>query len=390
MSATRFIQIHWLASYPGTLLNRDDAGLGKRLPFGGSTRGRVSSQSLKRHWRLAGADRLDAAGSNPWALQNLEVPLGVRTKRAVEDRIMPRALERQPATDTVREAVESSLLKGLYAKDAVDPKKRQALYFGEPELEFLSGLAAEALGKDEPDRAGERLDELFKEQRGNLRALKNGAGLGAALFGRMVTSDPAANTDAAIHVAHAITVHAMERELDYMTVVDDLKRREEGDDSGAAGVFDMELTSGLYYGYVVVDVGLLVTNLSGDREIAARVVEHLVHLVAQVSPGAKKGSTAPYAWAELMLVEAGARQPRTLANAFRDPVSLRTNRLLGETVERLGAHLGGLDAAYGGGEARRQLAVDADATLADVETVSLDALARWSADGVRDAEGDSA
>ena len=105
MTTARFVQIHWLASYPGTLLNRD-----KRLPFGGTTRGRVSSQSLKRHWRLAGANRLDPAGSNPWALQNLEVPMGVRTKRAVEERIMPHALERQPAADAVREAVESSLL----------------------------------------------------------------------------------------------------------------------------------------------------------------------------------------------------------------------------------------------------------------------------------------
>ena len=390
MTTARFIQIHWLASYPGTLLNRDDAGLGKRLPFGGTTRGRVSSQSLKRHWRLAGANRLDAAGSNPWALQNLEVPMGVRTKRAVEERIMPRALERQPAADAVGEAVENSLLKGLYAKDAADPKKRQALYFGEPELTFLSDLAAQALGEGDPEEAGEKLDKLLAEQRANLRALKIGAGLGAALFGRMVTSDPAANTDAAIHVAHAITVHAMERELDYMTVVDDLKRREEGDDSGAAGVFDMELTSGLYYGYVVVDIGLLVTNLSGDCEVAAKVVEHLVHLVAHVSPGAKKGSTAPYAWAELMLVEAGTRQPRTLANAFRDPVSLRTNRLLGETVERMGAHLAGLDAAHGGGEVRRQLAVSTDTAVPDIETMSLDALACWSAATVGSAPGASA
>ena len=303
---------------------------------------------------------------------------------------MPRALERQPAADAVREAVESSLLKGLYAKDAADPKKRQALYFGEPELAFLSDLAAQALGEGDPEEAGKKLDKLVAEQRANLRALKIGAGLGAALFGRMVTSDPAANTDAAIHVAHAVTVHAMERELDYMTVVDDLKRREEGDDSGAAGVFDMELTSGLYYGYVVVDVGLLVTNLSADREIAAKVVEHLVHLVAQVSPGAKKGSTAPYAWAELMLVEAGTRQPRTLANAFRDPVSLRTNRLLGETVERMSAHLAGLDAAHGGGEVRRQLAVSTETAVADIETMSLDALARWSAATVRGAHGVSA
>ena len=49
----RFIQIHWLAGYPGVLLNRDDTGLAKRLPFGSATRTRVSSQSLKRHWRMA-------------------------------------------------------------------------------------------------------------------------------------------------------------------------------------------------------------------------------------------------------------------------------------------------------------------------------------------------
>ena len=51
------------------------------------------------------------------------------------------------------------------------------------------------------------------------------------LFGRMVTSDPAASTEAAIHVAHAFTVHAEQAETDYFTVVDDLS---EG--SGAGGI----------------------------------------------------------------------------------------------------------------------------------------------------------
>ena len=390
MTPARFIQIHWLASYPGALLNRDENGLAKRLPFGGATRGRVSSQSLKRHWRLAGADSLENAADNSWALQNLEIPMGVRTKLAVEDKIMLRAKEKQPADDSIVKAVQDELLKGVYAKDAADPKKRQALYFGEPELEFLTGLAAQALAEDTPEAAGEKLAALIKDQRANLRALKDGAGLGAALFGRMVTSDPAANTDAAIHVAHALTVHTLERDLDYMTVVDDLKSQAEGEDSGSAGIFDMELTSGLYYGYVVVDIGLLVSNLSQDGEIAAKVVEHLVHLIAQVSPGAKKGSTAPYAWAELMLVEAGARQPRTLANAFRDPVGLRTNRLLKEAAGKMGAHLASLDAAYGDEEARCQLAVDADAVLPDIDSKNLDDLAQWAAEVVRGSSGATA
>ena len=68
----------------------------------------------------------------------------------------------------------------------------------------------------------------------------------------MVTSDPGANIDAAVHVAHAFTVHAEESESDYFSVVDDLQADDE--DPGAAHIGDMELTAGLFYGYVVVDV----------------------------------------------------------------------------------------------------------------------------------------
>ena len=110
-----------------------------------------------------------------------------------------------------------------------------------------------------------------------------------ALFGRMVTSDPAANIDAAIHVAHAFTVHREESESDYFSVVDDLQQDDE--DAGAAHIGDMELTAGLFYGYVVVDVPGLVSNLEGcaasdwesaDKTLAGKVVDHLVHLIATV------------------------------------------------------------------------------------------------------------
>src|ERR1700738_3976937 len=50
MNNPNFLQIHWLASYPATLLNRDDSGFAKRLPFGDAMRTRISSQCLKRHW----------------------------------------------------------------------------------------------------------------------------------------------------------------------------------------------------------------------------------------------------------------------------------------------------------------------------------------------------
>ena len=208
--------------------------------------------------------------------------------------------------------------------------------------------------------------------------MKHHAGLESALFGRMVTSDLIANTEAAIHVAHAFTVHEEESESDYFTVVDDLKDRAGGDDAGSAGIFDMELTSGLYYGYVTVDIPGLVANLGGDAPLAGRVVEHLIHLIATVSPGAKLGSTAPYGWAQLLLVETGSRQPRSLANAFRDPVPLdRRGGTLHAAVKAMAGHLTRLDDAYGAKEMRRFLTVE-PAELPVAERVALDGLAAWA------------
>ena len=57
----RFLQLHTLTGYSATLLNRDDVGRAKRLPFGGYDRIRVSSQCLKRHWRENGR-RMVTAG----------------------------------------------------------------------------------------------------------------------------------------------------------------------------------------------------------------------------------------------------------------------------------------------------------------------------------------
>ena len=45
MTDIRFVQMHTLQGYPAVLLNRDDAGLAKRIPYGGASRTRISSQA---------------------------------------------------------------------------------------------------------------------------------------------------------------------------------------------------------------------------------------------------------------------------------------------------------------------------------------------------------
>ena len=101
--------------------------------------------------------------------------------------------------------------------------------------------------------------------------------------------------------------------------------------------------------------------------------DRLVQLIARTSPGAKKGSTAPYAHAEFMLVETGNDQPRTLANAFRKAVDLRQPDVFDAAMRALGEHLANLDRAYGVHTQRMQLSVTPPA-LAGSEPLALAAL----------------
>jgi CRISPR system Cascade subunit CasC len=347
MTSPRFIQIHTLTSFSAALLNRDDSGLAKRLPFGDAVRTRVSSQCLKRHWRTAE----DAE----WSLAAIGPEMAVRSRKAPEERILPALIAANVGSDEIRKAVIDEIAIGLYSKSAAkDPSSRQALLLGEPELVYLTQRAKQAASEATPKAAAAAIQAFWKDEKANLSAMLKArgtlhAGLEAALFGRMVTSDPDANTDAAIHVAHAFTVHAEQSETDYFTVVDDLETG-----TGAGGVFDTEINAGLFYSYVVVDVPALVANLGSDRALAAKAVQHLVHLIATVSPGAKKGSTAPYAYAELVLAESGSRQPRSLANAFRAAVKPTT----AAATAALKTQLERLDAMYGPSGSRRLAALD--------------------------------
>lgn len=387
MPTPRFLQIHTLHSYPAALLNRDDSGLAKRMSFGDATRTRISSQCLKRHWRVA---------DDEFSIRNIPGAEGaIRSRNTIERRVIKPLRDTNAASDDVLNAVENAFQVGVYGPSGTTETARQPLLLGLPEVEYLKKKAAAICSahKDDVDSASEAAKNLFirKGEGTNFAAFRESAklpgGLEGALFGRMVTSDPAANIDAAVHVAHAFTVHAEESESDYFSVVDDLQAEDE--DAGAAHIGDMELTAGLFYGYVVVDVPGLVSNLNGcdakdwqnaDRDLAAKVVEHLAHLIATVSPGAKLGSTAPYACADLMLIEAGSRQPRSLANAFRNPAKAQTD----VAVNAMAEYIGKLDSAYGAHTARRVMSVASD--FPGTDRVNMDDLAAWAADAVRTGE----
>lgn len=397
----RFLQIHTLTSYPASLLNRDDVGFAKRLPFGGSDRVRISSQCLKRHWRTADHEHaLDRVRQD-------DAELAVRSRRTFELHLYEPLLADgivEDVAQAVTEEVVKTVLPESKRKQATkteggEPDRASALrtsqvtVIGRPEIRYLlelaRGAAQGAEDADEARKSWQANDE--GELRKNLQALTRGAGLDAALFGRMVTGDVLARCDAAIHVAHAFTVHPGFFETDYFSAVDDLNPQGE---TGSGHINTSELTSGLYYGYVVLDVPLLISNLEGcpreewrsaDRSLAGEVAGRLVHLIATVSPGAKLGSTAPYAHALSMLVEDGSSQPRSLANAYLDPVGQNGSLLL-QAQERMAHHLQALDDMYGRTTERRWAAIEAPDSLADAagDRLTLPALSEWVADRVRE------
>jgi CRISPR system Cascade subunit CasC len=420
---SRFLQIHTLTSYPASLLNRDDAGFAKRIPFGDSTRTRISSQCLKRHWRsFEGCE----------SLRDTAAPMAMRS-RSTHDHEVFQVLKREGADEALAREVTEQVKAELFgksdkskAKDDAEEKKstgkkgakkdlgeplsllpdeaetkrsepsgpagrtEQVTVLGRPEIDyFLSHARAVCAEKPALKEVKARIAARFKNARKNLDAMRAAAGLDAALFGRMVTSDILSRCDAAVHVAHAFTVHAEFAETDYFSAIDELEREREDAQLGSGHIGTTELTSGLFYGYVAVDVPLLVSNLEGcdakrwqsaDRTLAAEVLRRLVHLMAKVSPGAKLGSTAPHAYALAVMVERGAMQPRTLANAFLRGVG--RSDLLGNAYEALNAHTEAFDAMYGWDGVRAHAAMPAGRSLTEERfgaRLDLPSLAKWTA-----------
>lgn len=349
-----FLQVHFLTSYHATLLNRDDAGLAKRIEFGGSPRLRVSSQCQKRHWR-------------EWMVSRTNLPTAIRSRYFFSRVIAKELIEGGMAEAVARELVfqlGSAILHASGSKEALDKeslKMKQPVLFGRPEAEYFISILRDAAAQGNAEAAKAFIDETVQEAKKNFKAMFRQAGaedpttgIEGAMFGRFVTSDILARVDAPVHVAHAFTTHSLDTEVDFFTVVDDLSEEEE---TGAAHANDMEIGAGIFYGYVVVDVPLLVRNLTGteakdwrdgDTETARELLDLLMTAVAQVSPGAKLGATAPYARAECVVLEVGEDQPRSLANAFLKAVRLgHGNNPMSQSTEALSNYLEALDQMYG-------------------------------------------
>ncbi|WP_280275151.1 type I-E CRISPR-associated protein Cas7/Cse4/CasC [Nocardia wallacei] len=292
--------IHILHTVPPSNLNRDDTGSPKTALYGGVRRARVSSQAWKRATRVAFDDCFD------------RTELGVRTRRVVEliaGEITSRAPElAERATELASETIKAV---GITVKPPKKDATEEAGY-----LVFLSRRQVEALAQAAIDAAGAE-DTAQALKNAKVKDLADQAhSVDVALFGRMVADQADLNVDAAVQVAHAISVHPAETEFDYFTAVDDFLGDHE---KGAGMIGTVEFNSATLYRYATVDVDRLADNL-GDPVAARRAVEAFVECFVRSMPTGKQNTFANRTLPEAVVVLARDSQPINLVGAFEHPV----------------------------------------------------------------------
>ncbi|MDX1300829.1 type I-E CRISPR-associated protein Cas7/Cse4/CasC [Photobacterium sp.] len=291
---SKFIQLHLLTSYAPSNLNRDDLGRPKTARMGGSERLRVSSQSLKRNWRVS--DLFQEA---------LADQMGTRTKRygiEVFDRLV------QGGIDDKKAAKWGGMIAAEFGKLKKDSLEIEQLAHLSPAEKKAVMALVELLIQEQREPVQDELNLLRKDT----------TGVDIALFGRMLASSPEFNVEAACQVAHAISVHSVAVEDDYFTAVDDLNNG--ADDMGASHIGESGYAAALFYSYICIDKELLVSNLGGDLELANTAIAALTEAAVKVSPKGKQNSFASRAYASYVLAEKGDQQPRSLSVAFLKPI----------------------------------------------------------------------
>ena len=335
------IEIHMLKNYPPTNLNRDDTGAPKTCVFGGVSRGRISSQCLKRSWRTAPLFQ-EAVGTEN---------LGVRTRK-LPDLVTKKLLAMDVDPDCV--AVIAPKITGFGNKDGKetkDGKTAQVVFYADADVDAIAQIVKEKMD------ACSSIKEIKALKAKDLQAAVKSAEvrpitLDIALFGRMVTSNAFRDVEASMQVAHAISTNKMAMESDYFTAMDDLLSGENLDELGAAMIGDTDFNSACYYVYASLDTDALLKNLEFTdhaEELVQNAVPALIRTMALTNPSGKQNSFAGNVLPSAMLVECKEQKiPTSMVNAFVEPV--RPNQdgdLVYNSIVRLAEEADSLARNYG-------------------------------------------
>jgi CRISPR system Cascade subunit CasC len=333
------IALHLLQNHAPSNLNRDDNGDPKDALFGGVRRARISSQALKRSIRWNEAFRAAfAATPDLLARRTQLLPEEVRARLASQD-----------LADEVQEAIvlaaarlgkgESKTTEGESADEGKKGKRGKKADGGDGAAkEAVKSAQLMFLTTAEIDQLTAKLIQLVREL--GLNAVNSLSGdklvtaigdytphaADIAMFGRMTTSSPFKDVEAAVQVAHALSTHAVEQEFDFYTAVDDISG-----EAGAGFIGETSFNSATYYKYFSIDWDGLVANLGGDVAVAEQAVRALITAALFAIPSGKQNSFAAHNLPDLALIEVRQEQiALAYHNAFVKPVRANAQHSLVE------------------------------------------------------------
>ncbi len=358
-----FIEVHILQSFSPSNLNRDDTNTPKDCEFGGVRRARISSQCIKRAVRL-----------HPVFAATTQVEPGTRTRWM--NRMISNALLKAGKEPELSKLVSEAFVSHYCKMDKEHTSV--LLYISKAEVDTtVDQLVShwDEISTSMKDGNKETIESISKELLKNLKGRTSAPDI--AMFGRMMAEKPDLNIDAACQVAHAISTHRVNMEMDFYTAADDMATQEE---TGAGMMGTTGFNSACFYRYARIDWDLLVQNLDGDREVAGRAVEAFLRAVVAAVPTGKQNSFAAQNPPSLLFTtvrEDG--QGWSLANAFEKPVQPdRSGGLVEPSTKALDAYWGKLAAAYGAaGQKSFVLAVDGEEELDSLKQFKVGTLEEW-------------
>lgn len=374
-----FINFHVLISHSPSCLNRDDMNMQKSATFGGKRRVRISSQSLKRTIRKSPyfEKELGQPSSRTRELNNLLVLLSNKLSKQFPKDLIEKAISF--FADKRDVTIEES------QADAVAPWCLE-------EVEWLCGqlqnneqikkqcdafLAVNGNSDNDKKRKRSIINTVYKELEKNEQlqglytALANN--LDIALHGRMAASGLMKPIDGALAVAHAITTHVVDADIDWFTAVDDLQAL------GSGHLDTQEFSSGVFYRYASLNLNQLQENLgNATREKALEIAAHVLHMLATEVPSAKQQSFAAHNLADLSMVSF-SDIPVSLANSFEEPVkSAPGGGFLKPSIEALHKYWENVHKGYGLDEHCREFVLGTFTPPKDVKKAdNLKALTTW-------------
>jgi len=380
-----FVEIHLLQNFAPSNLNRDDTNSPKDCTFGGARRARISSQCFKR------AIRQDAG-----FIDGVKGRVAQRTKLVHQPLIEALVTKGRGALEAAGRVKKAFEAVGFKWDD--DKGRTSVLLFVAPDeiarwaevidahWEALGAVVAPAPELVEGDKNAKKKTAKQEKQAkkdtvppATIKALGDAMkattvhAVDVALFGRMVAENTDMNVDAACQVAHAISTHAVQMEMDFFTAVDDLQPSAE---TGAGMMGVVEFNSACFYRYALVDVKQLAKSLGGDKALVRDAVVSFCEAAVKAIPSGKQNSFAarnPPDWVHIEVRDSGT--PRSLVNAFAEPVRVTKAEgdLVGQSITKAQNYAGQLSAMLDDGAPRF---VGTASTRSGADVVSLPALLR--------------